>query len=246
MKKLLLFAGAICGIYGVIILGILGMMGLFNYFYAVVGLLLLLLGFFWDKISEKLRKVIVIFITTVLLVFCTVEGIIISKVFQQPKGSVDYVIILGARVRRDGPSVDFKARIDSALVYLNENPDSMVITTGGQGMDEVIAEGQCAHDYLVEHGISEDRILIEDKSTNTRENLLFAKRNIEARGDKIEECTVCIASASYHLRRASFIAEKNGYENVSVLPSNGLWILIPHYYTREFFALINDFILLSF
>lgn len=119
MKKLLFVSGAICLLYGLIILSILGFTGLFNYFFAAFGIFLLLLGAFWDKMSDKFQKALKILIATGFAAFVTVEGIIIHDAVSKPVSQADYVIVLGSRVRNNGPSVDFKARIDAAYEYLD-------------------------------------------------------------------------------------------------------------------------------
>jgi len=245
MKKFLIIAGSVFCIYGIIILGILWFYGLFNYFFLCLGLLTLALGLSWDKFSKKSKKVITGLIIALSLVFCCVEGVIISHAVKQPVKNADYIMILGCKVNANGPSVDFRARIEATYRYLIDNPETMVIATGGQGSDERMSEALCAKNYLIDKGISEDRILMEDKSTNTVENLRFTREILENRGEDVEECSVVISSASYHLCRAEFIAGKQGYGNVYGIGSNGLVILMPHYYTREFFAFVKDFVVLS-
>ena len=245
MKRFYTYTGIICAVYGMIILAILGFRGLFNFFFLAAGVFLLALAALWNRMNENIRRIF--FILTVLLglIFVTVEGIIISEAVTSPKRDADYVILLGSRVRNDGPSVDFRARIEATYEYAVNNPGTLIITTGGQGIDEPVTEAQAARDYLVNKGISPERILMEDKSVNTAENIGNARMIIEGRGDDPENCSIVISSASYHLCRAGFIAGKMGFENVSTLGSNGLAILIPHYYTREFFALAKDFVVMQ-
>ena len=114
-----------------------------------------------------------------------------------------------------------------------------MITTGGKGENEPIAEAVGGADYLIEKGIEKERIRIEDRSSTTLENLLNAKTIIE-KEDSISKAKVVIVSADYHLYRASYIADKIGMKNVSCKGGHGLAVLLPHYYTREFFALIKE------
>lgn len=245
MKSFYRITGIICTVYGIIILGILGTGGLFNFFFLAAGLFLLALSFIWDKLSMTLKKIITAFTVIIGLLFVFVEVIIIYNAVSPTSQNADYVVLLGARVRNDGPSVDFRARIEAAYRYANDNPTTVVITTGGQGSDEPVTEASAARDYLVNRGIPSSRIITEDRSTNTVENIENSRMIIEGRGDDPEGCRIIIVSASYHLCRARFIAGKMGFNNIETLGSNGLLILIPHYYTREFFALIKDFIVLN-
>ncbi|MBP1555918.1 MAG: YdcF family protein, partial [Oscillospiraceae bacterium] len=154
----------------------------------------------------------------------------------------DYVILLGTQMRASGPSVDFRARIESAYEYLTENPESMLIATGGKGGNEPVSEAEGARDYLVRKGIEEDRVILEDKSTNTAENLEFSARILRQLGEDLSTVKVVIVSADYHLCRASYIAEKVGFGDVSCRGSHGLVILLPHFYTRDLIALIKEHI----
>ena len=249
MKYIFLISGIISSLYGLLVLLIIGVRSIFNFVFLLLGVLLLLIYFFYDKLlSHKdkiLFKVITVLVGICLVIFTITEIRIIDYSNNAPESNADYVILLGSQVRKDGPSRDFYARIKAASEYLKDNPESIVITTGGKGSNEPIAEGQAAYTYLVNMGIPEDRILIEDKSTNTFENIKNSKKIIEEAGDDPSECKIVIVSSTFHLFRASYIADKLGFNNISGKGSNGLKILNPHYYTREFFGLIKDYVLLN-
>ena len=172
-------------------------------------------------------------------VFLCVEMRIFTFAMKEPAKGADCVIVLGSQIKEDGPSIDFKARLDSAYEYLMNNPESKVICTGGQGVYEPCSEAKGGRDYLLSLGVSKEKILIEDQSTNTVENLKNARQMIN------EEDKVVIVSADYHLYRASYIARKIGYTEVSCKGGHGLWILLPQYYTREFFALFKEYLTLN-
>ena len=94
----------------------------------------------------------------------------------EPKanGSNDYAIILGAKVNGEIPSLSLQYRLDAALDYAKENPHVYLILSGGQGAGEHISEAKAMKRFLVENGIQEERLLIEDMSTSTYENLLYS------------------------------------------------------------------------
>ena len=232
MKTFYRITGLICAVYGIVTLGILGMGGVFNFFFLAAGLFLMALSLLWDRMPVTLKRGVTALTVVLGMMFLIIEGIIIHDAVSPTGENADYVIVLGARVRKDGPTVDFKARIEAAYRYAHDNERVMIITTGGKGDDEHMAEALVARNYLMNMGIPEARILYEDRSTNTQEN--------------IENSRMLIVSASYHLCRARFIADRMGFRNVETLGSNGLMILMPHYYTREFFALIKDFVDLTF
>ena len=102
-------------------------------------------------------------------------GLVISGMRQTPPANLDYLIVLGARVNPDGnPSPALQNRLNAAIDYLAANPETIAIASGGQGADEPVSEATCIRDALVAAGVDPDRILVEDQSTSTAENLTFS------------------------------------------------------------------------
>lgn len=170
-----------------------------------------------------------------ILIFCIVEGFIISESLKPTENNADYVIVLGAQVRGNQPSLTLKMRIETAANYLLENKESVVICSGGQGEGELITEALAIKKGLLERGIEENRILLEEKSTNTVENLKFSKEMIHEPGAK-----VVVVTSDFHVFRAKKIAEHIGYHNLSMCSANEFLVTTISYYVREFFALTKD------
>ncbi len=150
-----------------------------------------------------------------LILFGVTEYFIIRASFGTPETQVDYLVVLGAKVRQDGPSVSLWDRIYEAVSYLNAHPDTIAIVSGGQGEDEPITEAKSMHDELVKLGISEDRIWMEYKATSTDENLRYSLDLIEEKTGRRPQ-TLGVLSSEYHLFRASLMAKKLGIEFVGV------------------------------
>lgn len=150
-----------------------------------------------------------------LILFGVTEYFIIRASFGTPETQVDYLVVLGAKVRQDGPSVSLWDRIYETVSYLNAHPDTIAIVSGGQGEDEPITEAKSMHDELVKLGISEDRIWMEDKATSTDENLRYSLDLIEEKTGRRPQ-TLGVLSSEYHLFRASLMAKKLGIEFVGV------------------------------
>ena len=110
-------------------------------------------------------------------------------------------------------------------------------------MNEPVSEGRAAADMLQDLGIPADRIIVEDRSTSTAENLAFARVLIEEAGGDVAADRVVIVSSSFHLFRADLHARDCGYGNRGSLGSEGLRILMPQYYLREFAALVKEYVL---
>ena len=242
MKKLFLVLGSICLIYGIIVLMIIGFGNIFSYFFVLLGILFLLLSVFYPKISKRGRKIILIVFLIGSFLFGFLETRIVVYGMKQPENGADYVILLGSDVSEKGPSIDFMARIRAAQAYLKENPDTEVIVTGAKGSNEPVTEASAARDCLIEFGIEEKRILLEDQSYSTLQNLQNSRKLIEKKGKDIDDCNVVIVSSSFHLYRARYIAEQIGFAKISCLGSHGLRILDPQYYSREFFACIKEWL----
>lgn len=83
------------------------------------------------------------------------------------------VMIFGCYVRGEEPGRTLTTRLDAALSLLKRYPNADCIVSGGQGSNEAISEAEAMRRYLVSRGIAEERITLEDRSTNTSENLEY-------------------------------------------------------------------------
>ena len=158
---------------------------------------------------------------------------IVAASFQTPEPGADYMLVLGARVKENGPSVLLQFRIESAAGYLKENEGTTAILCGGQGADEPMSEAQSMYDGLIALGIDPSRLIMEDQSTTTEENI----RNAMALMEDGRRKTV-ITTTGYHLYRSLMTARQLGLTDVSGNPARCAWITPLNYYTREVAALI--------
>lgn len=191
---------------------------------------------FVNALPKWLKIAVTVIFCTGLLLFAAVEGLILSRFDAQARPGADYCVILGAQWKTNGPSDVLRRRLDRAIEYLNENPGTTVIVSGGQGRDEVMSEAAGMRQYLVNAGIDEERILMEDRSTNTRENLAFSA----ALFDK-ENSSVVIVTNNFHVFRAVKIAEKQGYHAEGLAADSVVWML-PNNLLREFLGVMKDFL----
>ena len=230
-------------LYGLIVLSLIGPNRIFSFFYLTAGIALFLISVFSRHLNERQNSTLFIVMGIATLCFLLVEARIIAFSRKPCTSGADALIVLGSQVKDSGPSMDYQARLDSAYEYLAENPATIAVCTGAKGKSEPVSEAKGGADYLIQRGIGKERILIEDRSFNTIENLANAKKLLEERNFD-DESSVVIVSADYHLYRAKYIAQKLGYKNVSCKGGHGLWLLLMHYYTREFFALFKEYITL--
>lgn len=169
--------------------------------------------------------------------FAVIEGFIVSGMNYKTESGLDYVIVLGARVRGTTITKSLAKRLEKALWYLEENPGTVAVVSGGQGNGEDISEARAMHDYLISKGISEDRIIMEDKSTNTGENIDFSMKLISEDAQK-DNPRIGIITNNFHIYRAVKICEGRGY-SVKGIPASSDEILFVNSMVREFFAVIK-------
>lgn len=187
-------------------------------------------------------KVLLALILAGVMAFAALLGVVLSGAHDHITGDPQVMIILGCQVRESGPSVMLRDRLDEALAYLEEHPDMTVVVSGGQGENEPTTEAKAMADYLVEHGIEEDNILLEDQSHNTAQNLHYSMAVLEEAEVDLSE-GVLVVSNGFHLTRAEMLAERAGFEEVSTLaaPSSHLLSRL-HMYIREPLALVKSFL----
>lgn len=169
-----------------------------------------------------------------IIVFCTMVGIMLAYANNTPQpGST--VVVLGCQVIGKTPSLMLYDRMEAALEYIEDNPDSKIIASGGQGPGEDISEAQAIKDYLVSNGVSPDRIYVEDKSANTNENIEFSAKIIEKNG---LNKNIAVVTDGFHQFRASYFSSRNNLES-SAVSCNTRWYFSLSYYSREVLAIIK-------
>ena len=186
-----------------------------------------------------------IFLALVLagcLCFAALLGIVMSGARDNIKGDPKMMIILGCQLHDWGPSVMLQDRLDKALEYLEDHPDMTVVVSGGQGENEPTSEAEGMADYLADHGVNRDNIILETQSHNTNQNLRFSAQCLAEAGVDLRD-GVIIVSNGFHLTRARMLAHRIGFEDVSVLaaPSSHTPTRLKMY-VREPLALVKSFV----
>ncbi|MEG0250047.1 MAG: YdcF family protein [Peptostreptococcus sp.] len=186
-----------------------------------------------DKLFSLIKTLILIFVCVMLIL----EAIIIYGGRNNYNEDADYIMVLGAKLHGDRPSKSLKYRMEAALEYMQKDPELILIATGGQGHDESIPEGQAIKKYFISKGIDESRILVEDKSENTFENMKMSREMIEKDG----RIKVNIVSNKYHIFRAKMLAQRNNFDPYGVPAKTPESVLIKSY-LREALALVKSYI----
>ncbi len=230
-----LFLGILCFSYFAGIVAYAGIRTSICWAWALGGALFL---FLWRALlyqdahpESALRYVtggIGILIAAGLLVLLVIGSRVVSAMNGTPKPHLAYVIVLGAQVNGTQPSRALRRRLDEAVAYAEQNPDTLFVLSGGKGPDEGISEAECMYRYMTARGVSPERLLLEDQSASTRENLELSDRLYD-----LKPRSVGVLSNSFHLYRAVELAKRQGYEDVSGIPaSSDIWMQ-PHNILRE-------------
>lgn len=174
-----------------------------------------MVGLKFPVFAKYATRIFTVCLVIGLLVVGITEAVIIHASFGDPKETVEYMVVLGAKVNANGPSVSLWDRICGAYEYLEEHPDVIAIVSGGQGTDEPITEAECMYRELVMLGIDPKRIWREEEATSTWENLNFTLDLIEEKTG-LRPQKLGVLSSEYHLFRASLFAKKCGVEFVGI------------------------------
>ena len=192
---------------------------------------------------QRWIRVLLVLVAAGVLCFAALFGAVIYGSYDHIQGEPQVMVILGCQVKNDGPSQLLRDRLDEALSYLDDHPDLTVVVSGGQGPDEPSTEAKAMADYLMEEGVEEDQILLEDQSHNTVQNFRYTAQLLEEQGYDLENTQVLVVSNGFHLTRARMLAERTGFEEVSTLaaPSSHLPSRLKMY-IREPLALAKSFL----
>lgn len=265
MTWILQGAAVLCLIYYGIIVVYSGLSTSFALFWPVMSVVLVLCSaalIFYRRHQELVPVWMTVAATTavsaIVAVFIVVELLICLGALTSTNKAVDYVVVLGTKVNGNELSNSLKKRLDKALKYAENNPNTMLVLSGGQGSDEEMSEAQAMYDYLAFNGVAKEQLLTENRSRNTKENILFSKEVIERQEEwkvavaklnlkenyvgrsESDDIKIGVLTNNFHVFRAKEIARKQGMKNVYGIsaPSDGLMAL--HFWVRECFAVLKD------
>ncbi|MCM1266583.1 MAG: YdcF family protein [Bacteroidales bacterium] len=191
----------------------------------------------WGGFPKWLRQVIVGLFIGGMISFVGIESLIFQHYRDRGRADLDYIIVLGAQMKPAGPSAVLKFRLDAAYDYLIENEDTLCVVSGGQGANEPCTEAQGMRDYLVGRGIAPERILMEDKSTDTSENIAYSAELIGG-----TDYAVGIVTNNFHVFRGVMLARHAGFEGACGIAARSNIYFQPNNLVREFFGILKDLV----
>lgn len=202
---------------------------------------LFLWGVFQDKLNKTalnkkwvkiLRGVLIGGYCAFTLLFA-VESVLLINACNTSPAEGATVVVLGCGVRGTEPSQMLRLRLDAAEEYLKEHPEAKAVLSGGQGPGEDITEALCMQNELIERGIDAERLYMEDRSTNTRENIAFSAQIIKE--NNLSE-NLAVVSNNFHLYRASLSVKQEGM-NFGAVPAFTPYPLLLTYVLREYLGI---------
>lgn len=186
------------------------------------------------------RKILILIGGLWLLSFILIEGLIISGGHSDGNKSAEYIVVLGAALHGEDMSLSLQSRMDTALKYIEQHPNVKIIVSGGRGLGESITEAEAMKKFLVRNHINEGKIIKEEKSTNTVENLKFSKAII--RNHEKGNPNIIIVTNNFHLFRAKMLAKRLGIKAYG-LPAKTPISVMFNVYFREYLAVIKSYFL---
>ncbi|MCI2047211.1 MAG: YdcF family protein [Faecalibacterium sp.] len=203
----------------------------------------LLYTVFWRKIDPfvlhtPLGRILLGVLAAGILFFVFVLGVILFGQFgNRAKGDERALIVLGCAVNGNAPSKVLRCRLEAAYAYYAEHPDVTIVVCGGQGPEEDAAEGDVMRAWLIQKGVPQAQILVDDTSTSTEENFRNARALLEAQGLTADAPTAFVTNG-FHCYRAAQYARREGFATVRAVPAGLPASQYLTCYVREVFAVV--------
>ena len=169
--------------------------------------------------------------------FLVIEAVIASGTASDAAPDADYLIVLGAGLWGETPSNILAVRLHAAEQYLKQNERTVAILSGGQGERESISEAEAMRRELTRAGIAPERLLLEDRSANTGENIAFSKAVLAA-AQPVENPSIVVITSEFHLYRAKKICRREGLAATGLSAPTPYWYLKGVYFFREYFSVV--------
>ena len=172
-----------------------------------------------------------------LALLLALECLVISGMNATAPPDMDDLLVLGASVYADGPSPALTRRLNAVMGCLDQHPNAVIIASGGQGSNEPISEAQCIRDELVKRGVDPERIVMEDRSSNTWENMRYSRALIDR-----PDAAVGIVTNNFHIWRSLRLARRAGLTNVHGIAAEYTGPTLLHFMVREAISIAANFL----
>lgn len=193
----------------------------------------------WVHLWGKILLIVLSSLIVIGIAYVTVLSVLMYKAQENNPDEPNVIVVLGCKVNGEKPSRMLRRRLDAAYKALEKHTDTICIVSGGQGSNEKISEALAMKNYLVEKGIEEDRIILEDKSTSTYENIKFTLDILDDMGMSHD---MTLVTDGFHQYRASLIAKDQNVENVTAYSAYTEPRYLFTYWVREWLGLTHFFV----
>lgn len=198
-----------------------------------------LIGNLWENGCGKALIIGICLMIVAGIVYAVILSVRMYKAEKNKPDKTELIVVLGCQVRGERPSRMLRKRLDAAYEAIQIHPEALCVVSGGKGADEKISEAECMKRYLVEKGVEEDRIIMEDRSTSTFENIKFTFEITDKLGCGRD---ITIITDGFHQYRASLIARSQGAADVTAYSAQTEARFVPTYWVREWMGLSRFFL----
>ncbi len=208
----------------------------------LLGMVTLVYGVFYKALVKKLSKWLIgLYYFGMTVIAIVIPVMFISGGTDNVTYEEDAIIVLGAAVRGERISGALQKRLDVAIEYYQENPDVVIVVTGGQGPQEDITEALAMERYLLANGIPKEKIIKEEKATSTYENFKFSKELLDNYFAElgVTEYELAYVTDDYHIYRAGQLAKIAGLGEMTHCHSNTHKSIILPSGLRECMAIVK-------
>lgn len=224
----------------------------FTHIWSAAGLYLIFTGIyrllkkhsFWSVWKRWIKVVFVLLAIAGGIISAISLYYILTPRIAEDSEQVDYVILLGGGVSKDGILPDsVLRRVERTAEYLKKHPNAVCVVSGGTLDFLPVAEAPSLKKYLVEKGIEQSKVLVEDQALDTIQNFEYSCKMLSdytgLPQSKILESPVAVVTSRFHLRRAERLADRMGFTDIKGVASKTPILKIPHAYVREVCAYIK-------
>jgi len=226
-----------------------------------IGILLIIWGFLLEvnrthkrKYGNLPRVLLGVFYFILVLgtvSFVTVQAMVLTHSGVPPEevqAQVDHIIIMGAAFENKEPGLALSSRLDTGAEYLRKNPEVVAVVSGGKPPGEDVSEAKIMKDYLLEQGVEKDRILKENRASNTHENIIYSQKilkeeNISAGAEEFKLTgKVGLVTNDYHLFRSKLLARRHGVDATQGIAAETPTLILMNYLVREYLAVLKSWV----
>ncbi len=189
------------------------------------------------KTAKTLRFIALFLIAVYFVSNLFIQSKIFSAAKQQPVDA-KCIIVLGCGLNGDKPTLALKYRLDKAIDYLDSHPNTIAVLSGGQGKGELIPEAHAMKKYMINHGVDAKKLIIEDKSQDTTQNIFFSKQLVDF------NTSIAVVTNDFHIYRSMLIMKKAGFTDIYALPAKtpNKPFLRLSLHLREYFSIILEYL----